>query len=357
MINTIVGLQYGDEGKAKIFHSLLEDNATRYDECYAIRWNGGPNAGHTVWKDGTKHVFHQVPSGVIVNDCISIIARGCAFDPWQYDKEMNEFGGTCLIDRKCPVILSYHIKRDVEQFQEKIGTTAKGVGPTFSSFYARDGILAEDCLLSQKELEKKIWKFHGNDCSEVAASLREFGEKYKDSFVDGKKLIHNLIKNHYDKYISFEGSQGYSLDPFSGEYPFVTSSGTNVSYLLWSLGLSRYTDMEVIGVMKPYVTYVGTRQHWNDEFSLEKSEIIRTVGKEFGATTGRPRRIGAINFDELREAAEANGVDYIAMVKSDLLEYVSELPKNKFNNNIKKETGVDVLIDSFGPGSDEWRFL
>lgn len=357
MINAVVGLQYGDEGKAKIFHSLLE--SAEQKEKYAIRWNGGPNAGHTVWKNGTKCVFHQVPSGVIVDDCISIIARGCAFDPDQYEREMKEFGGECLIDKKCPVILPMFVEQDKMYYQSGIGTTAKGIGPTFSSFIARDAVLTEDLLDRERTLQK-LKRLNYNlrigkegDMETLATKLHLFARRNSDRFIDAKRFIHRLLKNHEDKYISFEGSQGYSLDPFLGDYPFVTSSGTNVSYLMWSLGISRKTPIEVIGVMKPYVTYVGTRD-WPDEFDQETSERIRELGAEYGATTGRPRRIGKVNFDELNEALVANGVDKIALTKVDLMQSAIGEDLEMFESLVFQKTNTQVHIVSNGPGSEDW---
>lgn len=357
MINTIVGLQYGDEGKAKIFHSLLEDS--KHKEKYAIRWNGGPNAGHTVWKNGKKYVFHQVPSGVIVNDCVSIIARGCAFDPEQYDLEMEEFGGECLIDKKCPVILPFFVEQDKQFYQSGIGTTAKGIGPTFASFVARDAVLVEDLMDREKTLKKLLRLNYAlgigkeGDMETLATRLHMFARRNSDRIIDAKKLIHKLVNNHEEKYISFEGSQGYSLDPFLGDYPFVTSSGTTVSYLLWSLGLSRKTPIEVIGVMKPYVTYVGTRD-WPDEFDEKTSERIRELGSEYGATTGRPRRIGKVNFDELNESLTANGCDKIALTKVDLMIEAIGYNLEVFEKLIFQKTNAQVHIISNGPDSDDW---
>lgn len=363
-VKIVLGLQKGDEGKAKVFHSLL-----KYSKGVqvGIRFSGGPNAGHTVWDCGEKYVFHQIPSSVIIPNAISIISRGCFLDPFKFKEEYNKMGGktelsTLHVDERCPLILPHHISKDQEVFKPMIGTTAQGVGPAVADFVSRAGLLVRDllsgnpnqleeklkfCLMGQNNWSKDEYNSHVD--SDYISKLFDLGEFIKPFVCDTSETIRYFVDRGAD--IFMEGSQGYGLDLFVGNYPYVTSTGTTIGYALSSTGLSHKDIDEVVGVVKPYSTYVGEDRDV-DLFDEEIQSKIREKGGEFGATTGRPRKIGPTNWSEVNKAILLNGVDSVAITKVDL----ALMEQNRaFVRNARHtfHPSVHKIYFSYGPNSDQ----
>ena len=279
----IVDLQAGDTGKGKVAHEL----ASKKDEyTHVIRYNGGGNAGHTIYHNGNKFVTHFIPVGVIYG-IKSIIGPGCVVDPKKLEKEIKvlEKGGfkvreNLFIDKRAHVIKQEYILEDAKD--TKIGTTKTGNGPTYREKYNRTGLRVEECNELKDYIIDIYDEFHGED--EVT--------------------------------ILCEGAQGFELDIDWGDYPYVTSSSCTVSGALQN-GIPFQSVRNVYGIIKAYRTYVGNKSF---EEPSRTFEAIRRVGNEFGATTGRPRQIGWFNIDDVKKAIKINGVTHIVMNKVDVLE-------------------------------------
>jgi len=281
--DVVLGLQHGDEAKGKVTHYL-----SRYkDYTHVLRFNGGCNAGHTIYHNGKKFVTHHIPAGVFFG-VKSIIGSGCVVNVTQFFKELRELEeggldveGKIFIAENAHVITEEHIQE--ENKETKIGTTKRGNGPAYRDKYNRTGILAKQVPVLEKYLINLYEEFHENDGS---------------------------IK------ILCEGAQGFGLDVDWGDYPYVTSSHCTVAgALLNAIPPSWIRD--VWGVAKIYETYVGAKQ-----FEPHKSEFfarIREVGDEYGATTGRPRQCNWLNFNELEKAIKINGVNRLVINKMDVL--------------------------------------
>lgn len=317
--DVIVDLQAGDTGKGKVAHAIAKD----YD--LVMRYNGGPNAGHTVYHNGQKIVTHQVPIGVLFG-IPSIIGLGCVVDVHELKaeiKELNACGietkGLIFIDNKTHVITATHRNEDAEE--TKLGTTRKGIGPAYKSKYGRTG-------LRMKELYDLAPELH---------------EEY--SVIDTYELFHN---KHNDWRILCEGAQGFQIDIDWGDYPYVTSSHCTVGSALLN-GIPPHRLADVIGVMKAYETYSGAKTTFQDENDpiLEK---IQEIGGEFGATTGRKRKIRWLDLDGVIKAININGVTQLIINKADILEqvgvfkYVHEGKTYEYDRLIEFQTFVEAVI-------------
>tara|TARA_S200002703_G_scaffold149275_1_gene146675 strand:+ start:2772 stop:3881 length:1110 start_codon:yes stop_codon:yes gene_type:complete len=299
MIDIVVGLQWGDEGKGKITDYLSED----YD--WVVRYQGGSNAGHTVYVDGKKYVTHSIPTGVIRPECKSVITHGCVVNPEELCKEIEEleklgidFTDRLFISKDATVVTHSHLLQD-EANKKKWGSTGKGIGPAYRDKYDRRGI--------------KL----GSIVNDVA-----YG-KLAPFMTDTRKLLLNVERNG-DK-ILMEGAQAVMLDIDFGTYPYVTSSPCTANYAPQGTGLplSMFGDSAVIGVVKSYTTRIGTGPfptEFEDEYL---TEMLREAGGEYGATTGRPRRMGWLDMDQLRYACEVNGITNLAITKLDVLSSLS----------------------------------
>ena len=281
----VVDLQYGDTGKGKITHYLCK---TR-DYTHVLRYNGGGNAGHTIFHNGKKFVTHQVPAGVFFG-IKSIIGPGCVIDPETFLKELNdleEFGvstkGLIFISSNTHVVTASHKEEDGKE--SGIGTTKRGIGPAYKDKYSRVGIRANEV------------------------------DSLKPYLID----IYNEWKNNPSAKILGEGAQGFGLDIDFGDYPFVTSSHCTSAGALLS-GLPPQSVKEIWGVAKAYETYVGAKKFEPSDKIFEK---IRELGGEFGATTGRPRQCNWMNIDLLEKAIRINGVTHIVFNKMDILAKVN----------------------------------
>lgn len=332
-VDVLLGLQWGDEGKGKIVDVLTP----KYDVIG--RFQGGPNAGHTLEFDGIKHVLHTIPSGIFHDGVKNVVGNGVVIDPVILKKEIDalvEMGVNVneklAISRKAHIILPTHRLLDAAsekaKGKEKIGSTLKGIGPTYMDKTGRNGIRVGDLFLPdfkeryQKLVEKhsQILKFHDFDYN-----LAEL----EPAFYEGIELIKSLTvidSEHYvneamlsGKTVLAEGAQGTLLDVDFGSYPFVTSSNTTAAGTCTGLGVAPNKVGEVFGIFKAYCTRVGSGPFPTELFD-EDGKTLATVGHEFGATTGRPRRCGWIDLPALKYAIMINGVTQLIMMKADVLD-------------------------------------
>jgi adenylosuccinate synthase len=281
-----VDLQAGDTGKGKVCNHLSNEG----DYTHVIRYNGGGNAGHTIYKNGVKMVTHFIPSG-IVNGIKSIIGPGCVVNVDKLVKEINELQlsgvkvmGNLFIDKRVHLITDEHVAEDSKDVT--IGTTKTGNGPAYRDKYYRKGVRAESSSF------------------------------LKDMVID----IYEELHNDEDNKILFEGAQGFELDVDWGDYPYVTSSHCTVGSAVLN-GVPPQKIRRVYGVCKAYNTYVGAKEFEKDEKVFEQ---IREVGNEYGATTGRKRQIAWNNLDDIIKAARINGVTHLVVNKIDVLEKVGK---------------------------------
>lgn len=330
----LLGLQWGDEGKGKVVDVMTP----RYDVI--ARFQGGPNAGHSLEFNGIKHVLHIIPSGIFHKDKTNIIGNGVVIDPCIFEEEINalvKMGldpvSNLMISKKAHLILPTHKLLDAAQEakkgKNKIGSTLKGIGPTYTDKTARHGlrvidILSPDFATKYKELtssHKDLLKMYSFDYTEVLPKMElNFFEALntlkKFRFIDNEYEIHDYLNNR--KSVLAEGAQGTLLDVEFGNYPFVTSSNTIAAGAFSGLGLAPSRVGKVIGIVKAYCTRVGSGPFPTELFDAT-GEQLRTQGNEFGATTGRPRRCGWLDLVALKYAIMVNGVTEIALTKADVM--------------------------------------
>jgi len=339
-VDVLLGLQWGDEGKGKIVDYLSKE----YD--IVARFQGGPNAGHTLEFDGRKHVLHQIPSGVFHTHIVNIIGNGVILDPIVFKnkeaKNLLDYGiditKNLLISKKAQIIIPTHrlLDRAYENAKgdNKIGSTLKGIGPTYQDKIGRNGIRIGD-LVTGKFQEKyealkkshiQILDFYGEDYSELPQMEAEFFECleffHKFQLIDSEIYLNKAISE--GKTVLAEGAQGSLLDIDFGTYPFVTSSNTIVAGACTGLGIAPQTIGKVIGIFKAYCTRVGSGP-FPTELIDEVGEKIRQEGREFGSTTGRPRRCGWVDLPALKYANMLNGVTEMLMMKTDVLNIFEEI--------------------------------
>ncbi len=332
-VDVLLGLQWGDEGKGKIVDVLTP----KYDVIG--RFQGGPNAGHTLEFDGIKHVLHTIPSGIFHDGVKNVVGNGVVIDPVILKKEIDaliEMGVNVneklAISKKAHIILPTHRLIDAAsekaKGKEKIGSTLKGIGPTYMDKTGRNGIRVGDLFLSDfkqryeklVEKHKQILKFHEFDYNleELEPAFYEGIELIKSlTVIDSEHYINNAIDTN--KSVLAEGAQGTLLDVDFGSYPFVTSSNTTAAGTCTGLGVAPNKVGEVIGIFKAYCTRVGSGPFPTELFD-EDGKTLATVGHEFGATTGRPRRCGWIDLPALKYAIMINGVTQLCMMKADVLD-------------------------------------
>lgn len=337
-VDVLLGLQWGDEGKGKIVDVL----APKYD--VVARFQGGPNAGHTLEFDGIKHVLHQIPSGIFREKTRNIIGNGVVLDPIIFKKEiegLQKFNlnvkGNLYISKKATLIVPTH--RLLDQAYEKakgenkIGSTLKGIGPSYQDKIGRQGLRVGDILSENfKEKFKKLTDIHFEilknhqieyNWNEIEAQFLEavnFLREFK--LVDSEYLINKEIAS--GSTILAEGAQGSLLDIDFGSYPFVTSSNTVTAGACTGLGVAPRHIGEVYGIFKAYSTRVGSGP-FPTELLDEEGEKLRKEGNEFGSTTGRPRRCGWIDIPSLKYSIMINGVTQLLMMKADVLNIFSTI--------------------------------
>ncbi len=333
-VDILLGLQWGDEGKGKIVDVLTK----KYD--IIARFQGGPNAGHTLIFDGKKHVLHTIPSGIFHENALNIIGNGVVIDPVIFKKELDnlaihgiDFQSKLYISRKAHVILPTHRMLDAaseaSKGVEKIGSTLKGIGPAYMDKTGRNGFRIGDFELADwkiryeklKEKHIKMLDFYNVaiefNIEEAEALFFEAVDKLKTiQFIDSEEFIHNSILK--GKSILAEGAQGSLLDVDFGTYPFVTSSNTTAAGACTGLGIAPNKINQVLGIFKAYTTRVGSGPFPTELFDQVGADMGR-IGNEFGATTGRPRRCGWLDLVALKYAVQVNGVTQLIMMKSDVL--------------------------------------
>jgi len=331
-VDVLLGLQWGDEGKGKIVDVLTP----RYN--VVARFQGGPNAGHTLEFNGIKHVLHTIPSGIFRDDTINIVGNGVVIDPVTLKKEVDaltkmnvDISKKLFISRKAHLIIPTHRMLDAAsesaKGKEKIGSTLRGIGPTYMDKTGRNGLRvgdveSDDFLSRYKKLTDKHLDLLKN--SEVDCDLKSLEPEWfegiealkKLNFVDSEHLINRFIREN--KSILAEGAQGSLLDIDFGSYPFVTSSSTITAGACTGLGIPPGKISRVFGIFKAYCTRVGSGP-FPTELNDATGEALRKAGNEFGATTGRPRRCGWIDLPALRYAIMINGVTDLIMTKPDVL--------------------------------------
>ncbi|MFC5044604.1 adenylosuccinate synthase [Aquimarina hainanensis] len=333
-VNLLLGLQWGDEGKGKIVDVLTKD----YD--IIARFQGGPNAGHTLEFDGIKHVLHTIPSGIFHDKAINVVGNGVVIDPVIFNNELInldkyniDYKSKLLISRKAHLILPTHQILDkaseLAKGKEKIGSTLKGIGPTYMDKTGRNGIRIGDLELDDwKDRYRSLADKHEAMIAfynvKVEYNLAELESKFfeaienlkKLTFIDSEEYLHNAQKE--GKTILAEGAQGSLLDIDFGTYPFVTSSNTTAAGACTGLGIAPNKIKDVFGIFKAYTTRVGSGPFPTELFDKD-GETMATVGHEFGATTGRPRRCGWLDLVALKYAVQVNGVTQLMMMKGDVL--------------------------------------
>lgn len=337
-VDVLLGLQWGDEGKGKIVDVL----APRYQ--VVARFQGGPNAGHTLEFDGFKHVLHQIPSGIFRQEVQNIIGNGVVLDPIIFKKEIEGLAKFNLdlrknleVSKKASIILPSHRLLDAcyekAKGDAKIGSTLKGIGPTYTDKISRQGLRVGDmvskdfkskyeALVARHKAILDVYQFE----YDLAESEKEFfaAVEFMKEFalVDSEYSINNALTT--GKTILAEGAQGSLLDVDFGSYPFVTSSNTVTAGACTGLGVAPKNIGEVFGIFKAYATRVGSGP-FPTELEDETGERMRQEGREFGSTTGRPRRCGWIDLPALKYAMMINGVTQLVMMKVDVLNIFDEI--------------------------------
>ncbi len=336
-VDVLIGLQWGDEGKGKIVDYL----ADRYD--IICRFQGGPNAGHTIYTDKGKFVLHTIPSGIFRPNTLNVIGNGVVIDPITLRKEilgLQELGvdvrKNLLVAQKAHLILPSHRYLDaaseISKGKKKIGSTLRGIGPTYMDKTGRNGLRFGDITKATfkskyEELKEKHLKlgsiygdieFEWND--DVWFESIEF---LKDlEVISGEYYLNNALNK--GKKILAEGAQGVMLDIDYGTYPFVTSSNTITAGVCTGLGVAPQHIGEVIGISKAYCTRVGGGPFPTELFD-DNGKKLQDLGHEFGATTGRPRRCGWLDLVQLKYSVMINGVTQIALTKSDIMDHFEEI--------------------------------
>ena len=336
-VDVLLGLQWGDEGKGKIVDVLSK----KYD--IIARFQGGPNAGHTLEFDGIKHVLHTIPSGIFNAGVTNLIGNGVVIDPIIFRKEIESIDklnietSELLISKKAHLILPTHKMIDkaseLAKGKNKIGSTLKGIGPTYMDKTGRNGLRVGD--INSKNFENKYNKLKEKHITllkfySFEESIDELEKEWFESIetirkfklIDSEEFLHNQLLAH--KSVLAEGAQGSLLDIDFGSYPFVTSSNTIAAGACTGLGVAPNQIGEVFGIFKAYCTRVGSGPFPTELFDSIGEEIQR-VGNEFGATTGRSRRCGWLDIPALKYAIKINGVTQLMMMKADVLSMLEKI--------------------------------
>lgn len=336
----IIGAQWGDEGKGKIVDILAKD------ANIVVRYQGGSNAGHTVINERGTYIFHLIPSGILYRGTTCVIGNGVVVDPGALIEEMDRlqplgiaFGKNFAVSQRAHMILPYHkaIDRASEQSKgsRKIGTTGRGIGPSYADKMARVGIRMGDLLnpaLFRKKLEEnlvemnwfleRLYKVETFQVDKVFDQYMGYAERLKSYIVDTTTLLNRAINK--DKTVLFEGAQGTHLDVDFGTYPFVTSSSSAAGGACTGTGVGPTMIDAVMGIAKAYTTRVGSGP-FPTELTDAVGQGLQERGREFGSTTGRARRCGWYDAVVVRHAAQVNGLTSLAVTKLDVLDGCKEL--------------------------------
>ncbi|MBI1730884.1 adenylosuccinate synthase [Candidatus Acetothermia bacterium] len=350
----VLGAQWGDEGKGKISH-LVSENAD-----YSVRFNGGTNAGHTVFvgnsangkngheksKNGNEFKFHLIPSGALHPGCAGVLGNGMVLEPFSLAKEIKELedalgkDAKIFISERAHLILPYHpILEGIEGSKSELDTTAKGIGPAYQDKVARRGLRAVDLLNPTQflaKLQRNLDQLKGLyphskpladlDAQKIAREILTASERFRDKITNTTALLHKALKA--DQQLVFEGAQACLLDIDFGTYPYVTSSHATIGGIGVGAGVPPNRIQRVIGVAKAFTSRVGSGPFPTEDLG-EMGQRLRGTGAnpwdEFGTTTGRPRRCGWLDLVALKYAADINGFTELALVKLDILSELGEL--------------------------------
>jgi len=331
----IVGIQWGDEGKGKIVDLLAQE----FDAV--ARYQGGHNAGHTIWVDGVKYALHLIPSGILNPSALNIIGNGVVVCPEALIKEMKQFDkleGRLFVSESAHMILNYHIA--IDQAKERmrgdkaIGTTGRGIGPSYADKISRSGHRMGELKDIEKLTEKIMDHFEQNAAvfkamdiplpskAELEAELIEYAKILLPFICNTTKMVWDLMKE--GKKVLLEGAQGTLLDIDHGTYPFVTSSSTISAGACTGLGISPKDIGNITGIVKAYCTRVGNGPFPTEDFEQD-GDRLRKQGHEFGTTTGRPRRCGWFDAVACKHASRINGCDQLSIMKLDVLDGFDEV--------------------------------
>ena len=361
-VAVVVGMQWGDEGKGKIIDLLSEEADV------IARYAGGHNAGHTIVFDGNQHILHLIPSGIFHSEKLCVIGNGVVIDPAALIQEMDllkkanvDLDDRLIISDRANIILPYHGTfdkgRENSNHFEKIGTTGRGIGPSYADKIARTGIRVCD-YRDEKSLKKKVQSNYNEKNTifkdlygkELPSSESMFDElmHYKEIILKYVGDTHVLLRDEIEKKkkVLCEGAQGTMLDVDHGTYPFVTSSNSTSGGASTGLGIPPTQIDRVVGVIKAYTTRVGEGP-FPTELHDEYGEKLRKEGHEFGSTTGRPRRCGWFDAVVARYAISLNGIDAMAITKLDVLDRFDTLKVctgYKYKGNTFKEMPADLDI-------------
>ena len=364
-VDVLLGLQWGDEGKGKVVDVLTP----RYDVI--ARFQGGPNAGHTLEFEGAKHVLHTIPSGIFHPGKVNVIGNGVVIDPVVFKREVDglmqkgtDVRANLFVSRKAHLILPTHRLLDAAseaaKGEAKIGSTLKGIGPAYMDKTGRNGLRVGDIE------HPKFNEFYQQLVRKHTDLLRHFDLKYnlaelEPAFFEGIDLLKglNLIDSEYElnhhldsgRSILAEGAQGSLLDVDFGSYPFVTSSNTITAGTCTGLGIAPSRIGEVFGIFKAYCTRVGSGP-FPTELHDSTGEEIRRRGHEFGSTTGRPRRCGWLDIPALRYAIMLNGVTRLIMMKSDVLsgfDYLRVCTGYRYRGSLVDKVPYDMVHEPMEP--------
>ncbi|RDI05801.1 adenylosuccinate synthase [Flavobacterium sp. AG291] len=377
-VDLLLGLQWGDEGKGKIVDVLT----SKYD--IIARFQGGPNAGHTLEFDGIKHVLRTIPSGIFHKNSVNIIGNGVVMDPVVFQKEIEglekfniDIQSRLLISRKAHLILPTHRLLDAaseaSKGKAKIGSTLKGIGPTYMDKTGRNGLRVGDIELDNFEelyrhladKHQAMIDFYNVDLQYDLAELEaEFFAAVKElkklTFIDSEEYLNKAMKE--GKTILAEGAQGSLLDIDFGTYPFVTSSNTTAAGACTGLGIAPNRVKDVFGIFKAYTTRVGSGPFPTELFDEDGATMAR-VGNEFGSVTGRARRCGWLDLVALKYAVQVNGVTALYMMKGDVLSGFDTLKVctaykykgqeiNHLPYNIEPENVEPIFVEKKGWAAD-----
>lgn len=375
MVSVVLGAFFGDEGKGKLIDILS------VDADYSVRFSGGNNAGHTIEANGVKFAFHLIPSGILNEKCKAVLGNGVVINPKVLIQEINELkehGYSCdnlYISDKAHVIFPYHILMDKMEEEirkeRKIGTTGRGIGPTYEDKAGRFGIRMEDLIGPNFEnlLREEVWinntklnafGFEGVDFDEVYKEYKEYADILRPYVCDTVTMLHKAVKN--DEKIVCEGAQATLLDIDFGTYPYVTSSNPTIGGVSIGTGIgSRYLK-DIYGVIKAYSSRVGEGPYVT-ELLDSTGDQIREYGHEYGTTTGRPRRCGWLDSVALSYAVELNSLSSLVMNHLDTAGRLNEIKlcsaydvdgnkTREFNSNLEFLSKAQPVYETFNGDFD-----
>ena len=371
-VTAVVGAQWGDEGKGKI-----TDYFARQAD-YVVRYHGGNNAGHTVIVDGSEYKLHLIPSGVLYDHPVSVIGNGVVIDPKALLKEIDYLNNKDIkpqlhISDRAHVIMPYHKQMDaaLTNHQGKLaaGSTMRGIAPVYADKMFRHGIriidLVDTDILNEKL--KKAYQFNSNLINAISDQVIKEDEKsIFNEYIEYGKQLSPYIKDvslelyhaqQNGKAILFEGAQGISLDVDHGIYPYTTSSNSIAGNIATGTGVSFRDINRIIGVTKAYISRVGIGP-LPTELPVEQGDYLRKKGKEYGTTTGRPRRVGWLDLVQVRQAVRVNGLTEIALTKLDILSDNGDLSVcTSYNINDQQEQEMPASLYKFRSAEPVYQTL